>query len=114
MRTRAVVLGALVATVQGCSGSWWPFGSSGGEANRIPPGAVEFTCAEGKRLFVRFADDGKSAWVILPDREFRLDRSGGGSDAYANATTRLSLPGDSAQLDIEGNRQYADCKRKSA
>ena len=113
MRTHAVVIGVLVATVQGCSGTWWPFGSSGGEANRIPPGAAEFACARGKRLFVRFADDGRSAWVILPDREFRLERKEG-SDAYTNATTRLSATGDSTQLDVEGTRQYADCKRKSA
>ena len=76
-------------------------------------GAVEYTCAEGKRLFVRFTDSGNSAWVFLPDRELRLDRSGA-SDRYSNATTSLSLAGDSAQLDVEGLRQFADCKRKSS
>ena len=99
--------------LQGCTGAWLPFGSSSGEAYRTPPGATEFTCAEGKRLFVRFADDGKSAWVFLPDREFRVDRSGG-SDRYTNGSTTLSLQGDSAQLDVDGSRQFADCKRKSA
>lgn len=110
--TRTLSTAALVAIVQGCAGSWWPFGSSDGEAGRIPPGAVEYMCAEGKRLFVRFTDDGKSAWVILPERELRLDRSAT-SERYSNATTTLSLVDDNAQLDVEGARQFADCKRKS-
>lgn len=110
--TRTLSVVVLIGLVQGCIG-WWPFGSSDGEAGRIPPGAVEYTCAEGKRLFVRFTDSGNSAWVFLPDRELRLDRSGA-SDRYSNATTSLSLAGDSAQLDVEGLRQFADCKRKSS
>jgi hypothetical protein len=104
--TIAVLGTALTA----CSGGWWPFGSSGGEAHRIPPNATEYTCAEGKRLVVRF--DPKSAWIFLPDREFRLDRSG--DERYSNGASTLSLQGDSAQLDIDGSRQFADCKRKSS
>mgnify|MGYP003576665910 FL=1 len=112
MKTRALFLATLIAFVQGCSG-WWPFGSSGGEGNRVPPGAMDFACADGKRLFVRLLDNGKAAWVILPDREFRLDQSGA-SERYSNGTSTLSLTGDSASLDIEGSRQFADCKRKSS
>jgi hypothetical protein len=108
----AVTLLAMAAS--GCSGGWWPFGrSSGGESNRIPSGATEYVCAEGKRLIVRFDDGAKSAWVFLPDREFRLQQSGS-SDRYSNAVTTLSLQGDNAQLDSEGIRQFADCKRKSS
>ena len=107
----AVTLLAMAAS--GCSGGWWPFGRSGGEANRIPSGASEFVCAEGKRLIVRFDDGAKSAWVFLPDREFRLQQSGS-PDRYTNGVTTLSLQGDSAHLDSEGSRQFADCKRKSS
>lgn len=103
---------ALTLSLQGCGGGWWPFGrSSAPAAERLPPGATEYTCAEGKRLLVRFSEGGKSAWVIYPDREFRLDRSGI-SERYTNGLTTLSLQGDSAQLDSEGARQFTDCKRK--
>jgi hypothetical protein len=99
----------LAALLGGCSGGWWPFGRSGGGAPRIPAGATEYACAEGKQLLVRF--EGKSAWVYFPDREFRLDQSA--PERYGNGVTTLSLEGDSAHLDTEGKRQLADCKRKT-
>jgi hypothetical protein len=106
-----ITMTALLGTaLSACSGGWWPFGRSGGEADRVPPNATEYRCAEGKRLFVRF--DPKSAWVFLPDREFRLDRST--DERYSNGASTLSLQGDSAQLDVDGSRQFADCKRKSS
>lgn len=110
MTVAVAVLSMLIA---GCSGSLWPFGRGSGERSRIPPGATEFVCAQGKQLFVRFDEGGKSAWVIFPDREFRLPESGG-SERYSNGTTTLSLQGDIAHLDTEGSRQYADCKRKTS
>ena len=104
---------ALATILNGCSGWWSPFGrSSGGEANRVPAGATEFACADGKRLLVRFDSGGKSAWVFLPEREFRLDQSGS-DERFSNGVTTLSLAGDTAHLDTEGARQFADCKRKS-
>jgi membrane-bound inhibitor of C-type lysozyme len=114
MKPTAAAIAAVVAamTLSACSGLW-PFGRSDSEAKRVPPGATEYACADGKRLLVRFSEDGKSAWIFYPEREFRLDRSGG-SDRYSNGITTLSLQGDSAQLDSEGMRQFADCKRKTS
>lgn len=114
MKRSAIAIAAITATMTlgACSGGWWPFGRASGE-NRIPAGATEFTCAEGKRLLVRFTDDAKSAWILYPEREFRLERSGS-SDRYSNGISTLSLQGDSAQLDSEGVRQFSDCKRKTS
>jgi hypothetical protein len=109
-KTSTAMMMALLAGLLGaCSGGWWPFGRSEGAAARIPAGATEYSCAEGKRLLVRF--EAKSAWVYFPDREFRLDQSA--DERYGNGVTTLSLQGDSAHLDTEGKRQFADCKRKS-
>jgi hypothetical protein len=99
----------LPVLIGGCS-SWWPFGSSG-ELSRVPAGATEFACAQGRTLYVRFTDDAKSAWVILPEREFRLERSS--AERYVSETTTLSLQGDEVNLDIEGHRAYVDCRRMS-
>ena len=107
---RVVVALLLPVLIGGCS-SWWPFGSSSGEPSRVPAGATEFACAQGRTLYVRFTDDAKSAWVILPEREFRLERST--DERYVSETTTLSLQGDAANLDIEGSRAYVDCKRMS-
>jgi hypothetical protein len=115
IRGRALIAGAaLSAVVYGCSGTWWPFGGgSGGEGYRVPAGATEFACADGKRLIVRFAADRKSVWVILPEREFRLEQSGS-DERFSNGISTLSLQADTANLDTEGSRQFADCKRKSS
>jgi hypothetical protein len=108
-----IAVAVLSMLIGGCSGSLWPFGRGSGELSRIPPGTTEFVCAQGKQLLVRFDEGGKSAWVIFPDREFRLPQSGA-SDRYSNATTTLSLQDDTAHLDVEGSRQFADCKRKTS
>lgn len=107
---RAAIVLLLAVLVGGC-GSWWPFGSSSTESNRVPAGASEFACAQGRTLYVRLDDDRKSAWAILPEREIRLERAS--DDRYVRGSTTLSLQGDAASLDIEGNRTYADCKRTS-
>lgn len=105
-----IVAGALLTA---CGGRWWPFGErSGDAATRIPAGATEYTCAGNKRLLVRHTPDGKSAWVIYPDREFRLDRAGGSSDdRYTNGVTTLSVYGEETVLEENGARLFTECKR---
>jgi len=107
-----VLAAALLA---GCSGGgWWPFGGSSQPApERIPAGATEYACADNKRLLVRYTPDGKSAWVIYPDREFRLDRVPSGSgEQFSNGSTTLASKGDEALLDTDGARQFSNCKKK--
>jgi len=109
----SVAVIAAAMAVSGCS-SLWPFGGGKSEdPNRVPPGVTEYSCAQGKRLLVRYAADGKSAWVIYPDREFRLDRVASGSgERFTNGVSTLATQGDEALLDAEGARQFTDCKRK--
>jgi membrane-bound inhibitor of C-type lysozyme len=114
MDTSRIAAALLATMLGGCSGGWWPFGRSDAELpNRIPAGATEYACAQGKRLLVRHSADGKSAWVILPDREFRLDRvAAGPGDRFSNGVSTLQVQGEEAVLESEGSRQFADCKRK--
>ena len=99
----------------GCGGGGgvWPFrGPSTGEPNRLPAGATEYACASGKRLVLRHAADGKSIWVIHPDREFRLDRvATGPGERYSNGVSTLTVSAEDLALDTEGARQFAECKR---
>jgi len=108
--TVAVIVAATV--LSGCSGLW-PFGGGAEDPNRVPPGTTEYSCAGSKRLLVRYAPDGKSAWVIYPDREFRLDRVPSGSgEQFSNGVSTLTAKDDEVLLDSEGARQFTDCKRK--
>ena len=117
--TRSQSLGvALLGSfmLAACGGSWWPFGSTGvDESARVPAGATEYSCAANKRLLVRYTPDGKSAWVIYPDREFRLDRvSAASGERFTNGVSTLTTQGEDAQLEESGTRLFADCKRKAA
>ena len=108
-------IAAIVATIllTACAGGWWPFGGNSQDPSaRIPPGATVYNCAGNKRLFVRHAADGKSAWVIYPDREFRLDRVNASSgDRYSNGVSTLTVQGEETTLEEGGARLFTDCKR---
>ena len=108
MRIAAILAAALLTA---CGGGWWPFGAKPVDpATRVPPGATEYNCAGSKRLFVRHTSDGKSAWVIYPDREFRLDRVAGG-DRFSNGVSTLLIQGEEVTLEESGSRVFTDCKR---
>ena len=112
-RTLTVFIAAVM--LAGCKGGgWWPWSSSsssGEGAPRTPPGATGYACEGGKRLLVRFEADAKSAWVIFPDREFRLNRTASGSgEQFSNGRTTLEVKGDEASLQETGGVQFAKCK----
>lgn len=100
----------LAATLTGCS-SWWPWGGSSGDVPRVPPGATAYKCDGGKELYVRYVDGGKSAVVIYPEREFRLDAEETGSGArYTNGRTTLRTKGAEATLEEGSAILYSNCK----
>jgi membrane-bound inhibitor of C-type lysozyme len=107
----AIIATALLTACGG--GGWWPFGGKSEDpSTRIPPGATVYNCAGNKRLFVRHTADGKSAWVIYPDREFRLDRATAASgDRYSNGVSTLTVQGEETTLEEGGARLFTDCKR---
>lgn len=107
-------IGVLVAgaALAGCS-SWWPFGSSSApDRPWYPPDATVYKCDENKSLVVRYLEGGKSAMVMFPDREFRLDQVVSASGvAYSNGRSHLRTKGEEAQLDEGASPLYANCKR---
>ena len=80
------------------------------QRSRVPPNSVEYRCDAGKSFFVRMADGGAAAWVIFPEREFRLDKAGGASGGrYENRVARLDLNGEQATL-ADGPDSFTGCK----
>lgn len=115
--TRKQAIGAATLAsvlLAGCGGGWWPLsGSQPRPIPEVPPGAVAYDCEGGKRLFLRYSNDGKSAWVIFPDREFRLDRIPSGSgEQFSNGPTTLATKGEEALLTENGTLTFANCKRR--
>jgi len=104
----------LVFLLSGCGsiGGILPFGSEKPQArSRILADATEYQCKGGTRFHVRYLDNGAAAWVILPDREFRLDKRGDSSAGrYGNGAAVLDIVGNEATLADGATLSYKDCK----
>lgn len=101
---------AAVATLSGCS--WLATSDSADEQARVPPCGVEYRCEAGKSVYLRAIEGKSSLWVVLPEREFRVDPSSPGpTSRYSNGRSTLDLAGDVATLTEEGTVTYANCKR---
>ena len=85
-------------------------GDSVQERSRTPANATEYQCAAGKRLYVRTLDGGEAVWLILAERELRLERIGS-SQRYSKGNTVLSLNGNEASFaDGTATPPYSACK----
>ena len=107
------LMGALSLAIQlaGCS-SIWPFGGGSGERiSRVPANATEYQCEGGKRFYMRYLDNGASAWIIFPEREFRLDKVASASGTrYANASAVLDVAGNEVSLTDGPTAVFKGCK----
>jgi hypothetical protein len=115
----AVVAVAWPLLLAGCGGmsmpSLWPFGEeSNVERSRVPANSVTYQCAGGKRFYLRSLDNGAAAWVILPEREFRLDKLPGEGSRFGNGKAVLAVGGDQASLTDGPTVSYTDCKLPAA
>jgi len=79
------------------------------DTSRAPAGATAYQCDAGKRLFVRYLDNGAAAWVILPEREFRLNRATAGTN-YSNGSATLDIKDNVVTLLDEAKPTHVDCK----
>mgnify|MGYP001585238354 CR=1 FL=1 len=110
----AVIAAGFVVLIAGC-GTLERLWSGGPiEQKRVPAGVTAFNCDENKKLLVRFDPAGKAAWVIFPEREFRLDLVPDAPGArYSNGRTTLATQGDGASLEEAAAVMFANCKRSA-
>jgi hypothetical protein len=108
---------ALVAVfpLAGCGsmnvGSLLPFGDGKTvERSRVPANSVTYQCAGGKRFYLRTLDNGAAAWVILPEREFRLDRLAGEAGRFGNGKAVLTIAGEEVSLSDGPTVNYTGCR----
>ena len=89
----------------------WPFGDKSVERSRVPANSVAYQCAGNKRFYLRYLDNGAAAWVILPEREFRLDRiAGDGGTRYGNGRAVLAVNGEELSLSDGPTVNYTQCR----
>ncbi len=89
-----------------------PFGGDPAqERSRTPANATEYQCAAGKRIYVRTLEGGAAVWLILPERELRLERLGAESSTrYGKGNITLDLSGNVAVIKDGNAIPYLDCK----
>lgn len=101
----------LSLLLSGCGGvKLWPFGGeTAQDRSRSPANATEYQCTGGKRFHVRYLDNG-AAWLILAEREVRLDKVAAGGTRYSNGITVLDVSGNEATLAGAAAVSFAGCK----
>ena len=112
-RGRTATIGLAAVLLAGCSSiNLWPFGDSKPqEVSRKPVNATEYQCNNDRRLYVRYLDNGASAWVIFPEREFRLDKVASESGLrYSNGIAMLERNGDEVSLRDGPTVAFTGCK----
>ena len=75
-----------------------------------PEDAIEFQCANNEFFYLRYLEENNAVWVILKDREYRLDKIESEDNAYANNTTNLDIKGRDAIIKVGSSVLYEDCK----
>ena len=115
--TRLAAALAAVIALAGCGGvtdtlTGGLFGVKEVDRSRPPESATQYACDGGKSFYLRLRDD--AAWVILPEREFRLDKAAGSSAAhYVNRAASLDIDQGGATLVDAPDISYTGCKPKS-
>lgn len=84
-------------------------GSPTPEAARTPQNATQYRCAANTGFWLRNLEGG-ALWLILPERELRLEPLKGEANRYAAGRVRLELDGDAAQL-FDPPGSFNDCKK---
>ena len=87
--------------------SLWPFGSENtGREPGPPPNSTEYRCNGGKTFYVRMLPGG-DAWVIYPDRQVRLEKTG--ETRYSNGIATLRIEATETSLDDGPAISYSGC-----
>ena len=107
-RIAAAVAASLLLSACGLTERLWSSGPR--EISRQRAGALEYRCDANRTLTVLFDTADRSAWVLLPDREFRLDPAPGGG-RYTNGRSTLTVAADTLSLEEGAATTHANCKR---
>jgi membrane-bound inhibitor of C-type lysozyme len=105
-----IFLSGLLALLSSCSSiSLNPFGSNSAEQSRGPANATEYVCEGKGRFHVRMLNNGNDAWLIYPDHEVNLPKSGG-DNRYSSGAITLVMNGAETTLNDGEKIAYTNCK----
>ena len=88
------------------------FSNTVNERNNRPEDSVEYNCDKKKTFFLSYINKKKSVWLILPDREFRLNQIDGSENIYTNNITTLEISPGHTQIKDKKEILYSQCNEK--
>ena len=111
MKLRFWIAALLLPALAGCGtiSELWRGGPR--ELSRARPDVLELRCAGGRTLALRMEPASKAAWIVLPDREYRLDAVAGDPTRYSNGRTVLLEQGGAMSLEEGGVASVSGCRR---
>lgn len=104
-----VLLGLLVLLPSCSSISLNPFSSESGERSQGPANATEYVCDGKGRFHVRMLNNGSDAWLIYPDHEVNLPKTGT-DNRYSSGAITLVINGAETTLNDGEKIAYTGCK----
>ncbi len=87
-----------------------PFGSDSKELSRTPPNSTEYICDGNHRFYVRMLNNGNDAWLIYPDHEVSLTKSGDANNRFSSGVITLVINGAETTLNDGEKIAYTACK----
>ena len=82
------------------------------EKDLRPEDSIEYNCDKKKSFFLFYLNEGKSVWIILPDREFKLVQVSESQSIYTNDITTLEISAENTQIKNEKEILYDQCVEK--
>ena len=82
------------------------------QINLTPEDTTKFQCANNESFYLRYLEENNAVWVILKDREFRLDKNDGANNTYANSSISLDIKEGSAVIEIDSSTVYKECQKE--
>jgi len=83
------------------------------EVELTPKDTTKFQCANNEFFYIKYLDENNAVWVILKDREFRLDKIEGENRTYVNSTTNLDINEGNAVIKVDSSILYEECQKKT-
>ena len=75
-----------------------------------PKDAILFQCANNESFYIKYLEENNAVWVILKDREFRLDKIEGENQTFTNTSTTLNIQNNKTTLKVDDSSLYKECQ----
>lgn len=77
-----------------------------------PKNSIQFECAENKVFYLRYLEEKNAVWIILDDREFRLEKILDQDNKFSNNMSNLEISPENTILNTSVKTSYEQCKEK--